>query len=141
MLILITGTAMSQTNAKPIPNRDSRGVYSSADVMPSFPGGDDALMKYLKKNLKYPVAAKTSNIQGKVFVAFVVNADGKVTDVTLLKKDKVGGGCDEEAIRIIQAMPAWTPGKLDGKNIPVQLNLPVQFKLDNGELLPDKSKK
>jgi protein TonB len=129
MFVLITGTAMSQTTPKPDAKQDANGVYQTAEVMPSYPGGNDALMKYLSTNLKYPENAKSSKIQGKVFVSFVVNSDGKVSNVKVLRG--ISGGCDEEAVRVVQAMPNWIPGKQKGNNVPVQFNLPIQFKLDN----------
>ncbi len=84
-------------------------------------------MKYLQDNLKYPVRAKELGIQGKVYLSFVVEKDGSVTDVALLRG--IGGGCDEEAIRAVKNMPKWIPGKQ--RNIPVRVrfNLPVNFKL------------
>ena len=85
------------------------------------------LYKYLAENIKYPQMAKESGIQGRVFVTFVVEKDGRVTDVRVLRG--IGGGCDEEAIRVVQNMPKWTPGKQRGKSVRVQYNLPVKFTL------------
>ena len=84
-------------------------------------------MKYLHNNMKYPLQAKELGIQGKVFLSFVVEKDGSVTDVSLLRG--IGGGCDEEAIRVVKNMPKWIPGKQ--RNIPVRVrfNLPVNFRL------------
>ena len=96
--------------------------------MPGFPGGDVARMKYLRDNMKYPQMARESGIQGKVFVTFVVEKDGKVTDVRVLRG--IGGGCDEEAIRVVKSMPKWNPGKQRGKPVRVQFNLPIIFKLN-----------
>ncbi len=95
--------------------------------MPAFPGGMDKLMKYLSDNIKYPSQARELGIQGKVFLSFVIEKDGSVTDVTLLRG--IGGGCDEEAIRVVKNMPNWIPGKQ--RNIPVRVrfNLPVNFRL------------
>jgi len=95
--------------------------------MPEFPGGEGALHQYLAENIKYPQMAKESGIQGRVFVTFVVERNGKVTDVKVLRG--IGGGCDEEAIRVVQNMPSWTPGKQRGKPVRVQFNLPVKFTL------------
>jgi periplasmic protein TonB len=102
-------------------------IFMVVESMPEYPGGEAALYKYLAENIKYPQMAKESGIQGRVFVTFVVERDGKVTDVRVLRG--IGGGCDEEAIRVVQGMPKWTPGKQRGKSVRVQYNLPVKFTL------------
>jgi protein TonB len=102
-------------------------IFMVVESMPEFPGGEPALYKYLAENIKYPQMAKESGIQGRVFVTFVVERDGSVTDVRVLRG--IGGGCDEEAIRVVQSMPRWTPGKQRGKSVRVQYNLPVKFTL------------
>ena len=106
---------------------ESEPIFVVVETMPSFPGGISELMKYFHKNIKYPALAKESGIQGIVFITFVVEKDGSVTDVCVLRG--IGGGCDEEAIRVVEGMPCWTPGKQ--RNIPVRVsfNLPVKFKL------------
>ena len=102
-------------------------IFVIVESMPAFPGGMDKLMKYLSDNIKYPSQARELGIQGKVFLSFVIEKDGSVTDVTLLRG--IGGGCDEEAIRVVKNMPNWIPGKQ--RNIPVRVrfNLPVNFRL------------
>jgi periplasmic protein TonB len=102
-------------------------IFMVVESMPEFPGGEPALYKFLAENIKYPQMAKESGIQGRVFVTFVVERDGKVSDVRVLRG--IGGGCDEEAIRVVQNMPKWTPGKQRGKSVRVQYNLPVKFTL------------
>ncbi len=102
-------------------------IFTIVEEMPSFPGGEAALMKYLSSNTKYPAIAKDANIQGTVFVTFVVDTDGKVKDVRVLRS--IGGGCDEEAVRVVQSMPAWKAGKQRGKSVKVQYNLPIRFTL------------
>jgi protein TonB len=102
-------------------------IFMVVESMPEFPGGESSLYKYLAENIKYPQMAKESGIQGRVFVTFVVERDGKVTDVRVLRG--IGGGCDEEAIRVVKGMPKWTPGKQRGKSVRVQYNLPVKFTL------------
>jgi protein TonB len=102
-------------------------IFMVVESMPEFPGGEAALYKYLGENIKYPQMAKESGIQGRVFVTFVVERNGSVTDVRVLRG--IGGGCDEEAIRVVQNMPKWTPGKQRGKSVRVQYNLPVKFTL------------
>lgn len=102
-------------------------IFMVVESMPEFPGGEAALYKFLAENIKYPQMAKESGIQGRVFVTFVVERDGKVTDVRVLRG--IGGGCDEEAIRVVKNMPKWAPGKQRGKSVRVQYNLPVKFTL------------
>ena len=102
-------------------------IFMVVESMPEFPGGEPALYKFLGENIKYPQMAKESGIQGRVFVTFVVERNGSVTDVRVLRG--IGGGCDEEAIRVVQSMPTWTPGKQRGKSVRVQYNLPVKFTL------------
>ena len=102
-------------------------IFMVVESMPEFPGGESALNRFLYENIKYPQMAKESGIQGRVFVTFVVERDGKVTDVRVLRG--IGGGCDEEAIRVVQNMPKWSPGKQRGKPVRVQFNLPIKFTL------------
>lgn len=103
-------------------------IFTVVEAMPDFPGGDAARIKYLNENIKYPQMARESGIQGRVFVTFVVEKDGAVTDVRVLRG--IGGGCDEEAIRVIKNMPKWKAGKQRGKPVRVQFNMPILFKLN-----------
>jgi protein TonB len=102
-------------------------VFLIVEEPPTFPGGDAALYKWLGENLKYPEEAKELGIQGRVFVSFVVEPDGTPSNVVV--KRGIGGGCDEEAIRIVKAMPKWSPGKQRGQPVRVQFNLPIKFTL------------
>ena len=102
-------------------------IFMVVESMPEFPGGEPELQKFLYQNIKYPQMAKESGIQGRVFVTFVVEKDGSVTDVRVLRG--IGGGCDEEAIRVVQKMPKWKAGKQRGKPVRVQFNLPIKFTL------------
>ncbi len=102
-------------------------IFMVVEESPSFPGGDEARIRFLQQNIKYPQMARESSIQGTVFVTFVVERDGSVTDVRVLRG--IGGGCDEEAIRVIKAMPKWQPGKQRGKPVRVQFNMPIKFTL------------
>lgn len=106
---------------------EEQQIFMVVESMPEFPGGEAALTKYLFDNIEYPQMAKESGIQGRVFVTFVVERDGNVTDVRVLRG--IGGGCDEEAIRVVKGMPNWTPGKQRGKPVRVQFNLPIKFTL------------
>lgn len=100
-------------------------IFTYVEQMPSFPGGDKELLNYLAKNIHYPVAARENGIEGKVLIVFVVNEDGSISDVTI-KRD-IGGGCGEEAARVVKNMPHWNAGKQNGNAVKVQFNLPVQF--------------
>jgi protein TonB len=102
-------------------------IFTVVESMPSFPGGDAARMKFLQENIKYPQMARESGIQGTVYVTFVVEPNGKVSDVRVLRG--IGGGCDEEAVRVIQSMPKWEAGKQRGKAVRVQFNMPIKFTL------------
>lgn len=102
-------------------------IFLVVEEMPSFPGGEGEMYKYIGKNIEYPRMAKESGISGRVFVTFVVEKDGSVTDVQVLRG--IGGGCDEEAIRVIKSMPSWKPGKQRGKPVRVQYRMPIKFTL------------
>ncbi|PLW93192.1 MAG: energy transducer TonB [Marinilabiliales bacterium] len=102
-------------------------IYQVVEDMPEFPGGEESLFKYLSSNIKYPVMAKESGIQGTVHLTFVVEADGSISNVRTLRG--IGGGCDEEAIRVVKSMPNWSPGNQQGRPVRVQFNLPVKFVL------------
>ncbi len=99
------------------------------DEMPEFPGGYSALMRFLAKNIKYPTMAVETGVQGRVYVSFVVEKDGSITDVKMSRG--IGGGCDEEAIRVVKLMPRWKPGKQHFMPVRVQYSLPVRFILQN----------
>lgn len=102
-------------------------VYMVVEDDPTFPGGRDSLYKFLAENIKYPQEAKDNNISGRVFVSFIVEPDGSITNPRLLRD--IGGGCGQEAIRVVKLMPRWKPGKNKGQTVRVQFNLPVNFTL------------
>jgi len=106
---------------------DEAEIFTVVESMPTFPGGMGALMKYLAQNIKYPPLAKESGIQGRVFINFVVEPNGSISNVKVLRG--IGGGCDEEAVRVVKSMPKWSPGKQRGKPVRVSYNLPVKFTL------------
>lgn len=103
-------------------------VFVAVEQEPQYPGGLDALRTFLNKNLNYPRSAASAGISGRVFVSFVVNTDGSLTDVHVLKG--IGFGCDEEATRVIMKMPNWRPGKQSGRAVRVKFNLPIAFTLE-----------
>ena len=114
---------MSKVDMKP----DKNGVYQIVEEMPQFPGGETKLMEHIAKNLTYPQEARDKGIEGRVFVAMVIEKDGSVSNVKVLRG--IGGGCDEEAVRVISALPKWKPGKINGEPVRVSYQIPINFKL------------
>ena len=102
-------------------------VFDVVEQMPSFKGGDAALMEWLSKNIKYPVVAEENGIQGRVVATFVVERDGSITDVKIVKS--VDPSLDKEAVRVLKAMPKWIPGKQNGQAVRVKYTVPVTFRL------------
>ncbi len=102
-------------------------IFKVVEVMPVFPGGEKKLMSYLGNNIKYPEKAKKDGVKGRVFITFVVEKDGRIDNVELLRG--IGSGCDEEAMRVIKSMPKWSPGMTNGEPVRVQYNLPIKFAL------------
>lgn len=104
-------------------------IFTIVEDKPTFPGGDGAMYKYLGKSIDYPSQARRMGIEGRVFVQFIVDKDGSIKEVQAIKG--IGAGCDEEAVRVIKAMPSWKPGKQRGRPVKVRMVLPVFFKLNN----------
>lgn len=102
-------------------------VFDVVEVMPSFPGGNGALMSYLSSNVKYPVVAQENGVQGRVIVSFVVERDGSISDVKVVRS--VDPSLDREAARVVKSMPKWNPGKQNGSAVRVKYNVPVSFRL------------
>ena len=105
-----------------------KDVYKVVDKMPEYPGGNQAMSRFMAENIKYPQEAKTKGVTGVVFVAFIIEKDGSVSNVSVLRG--VGAGCNEEAMRVVSKMPKWKPGENKGKPVRVEYNLPVKFKLN-----------
>ncbi|MBO5748317.1 MAG: energy transducer TonB [Muribaculaceae bacterium] len=101
-------------------------IYTTVDVMPEFPGGSAALMKWLASNVRYPQVAQENGISGRVIVKLVVEKDGSVSDVTVIRG--VDKDLDREAMRVVRAMPKWQPGKNNGQAVRCYYNLPVTFR-------------
>ena len=112
--------APAQSQTKPVES-------SAADVLPEYPGGFDAQMMFLIKNIKYPAEAIKDGIEGKVVVRFTVKSDGSISDVSVDKP--INKALDDEAIRVVKSMPKWTPGRKDGRAVDVSMALPITFKL------------
>ncbi len=102
-------------------------IFKVVEVMPEFPGGAAKMMEYIQKNMKYPMMARESDIQGRVFVNFVVEPDGSISNVAVIRG--IGGGCDEEAVRVVESMPKWNPGKQRGTAVRCAFTVPIIFKL------------
>jgi TonB family protein len=113
-------------------------VYTVVENQPNFPGGMEQLGKYLSDNLKYPAAAERANVEGRVFVSFIVTTTGEVKNVRILKG--IGFGADEEATRVVAAMPRWKPGSQDGVPVNVQYNLPINFALRENDSAAGKNR-
>ena len=116
-------TAGSTTKAPPAPT-----IFLTAEIMPEFLGGQEALQRYMQKNLRYPSLALRNNIEGKVYISFTVMADGSVADVQVLKG--LGYGTDEEAARVVKNMPAWKPGQQNKHAVSVRYTMPITFRYE-----------
>ena len=108
---------------------DEPEVYMIVDEMPEFPGGDKELYQFIADNVKYPAEAKEKGIKGRVFVNFIVEPDGSVSDIKVLRG--IGSGCDEEAVRVVESMPKFKPGIQYGEAVRVSYTVPVNFRLED----------
>lgn len=106
---------------------DNDETFMVVEKMPEFPGGISALQAFLAKNIQFPAAAAETDVQGTVYVYFVVEKDGSISNIRILRG--IGAGCDEEAERVISMLPKWKPGEQRGKPVKVSYNIPVIFKL------------
>lgn len=122
-----SGPVMAGPPAPTQEEGDEGEVFEVVEQQPAFPGGMDKLMQWLSKNLKYPASAQENGTQGRVVVQFVVNKDGSIVEPKVVKS--VDPALDKEAIRVVSAMPHWTPGKQRGKAVRVRFTLPVTFRL------------
>ncbi len=103
-------------------------VWEIPEVMPSFPGGLEALYEFLGSEIQYPDLAKDAGVQGRVYVGFIVGKDGELRDIKILRG--IGAGCDKEALRVLGRMPNWTPGKQGGMTVDVQYSIPINYVLN-----------
>ena len=122
MLTMLFGFSITEAQAQ---GKDK--VYDIVEVMPQYPGGMPELMQYLAKNIKYPIQAQKKGIEGRVTVRFIVEKDGSISNVTVVRH--IHPLLDKEAVRVIKAMPKWSPGMLNGKPVRVKFNIPVAFRL------------
>lgn len=128
LFLLLTQCLFSQVVEEEMPSKTEKAIFTYVENMPMFPGGEPALLKYLSSNLNYPEDARYKKNQGLVILKFVVNTDGSLSDIEVLRSVK--GGCDEEAIRVVKTMPKWIPGKEKGEIVNVYYTLPIKFKIE-----------
>lgn len=127
IVLMLRVSAQQGPSMMPAPPTANGQIFSFVEQMPEFPGGDNELMKFIGANVKYPNMERDNDIQGKVIVRFVVDEEGKVTDATVLRG--VSPGLDKEALRVVNMLPNFKPGKQQGKPVKVYYNLPLVFKL------------
>lgn len=128
LLLFFSKVVCAQNNP---PSAVEEKTYDIFDITkaPAFPGGEQAMLKYFAENIRYPALARENDIQGSVVLDFVVNKDGTVGDVRVIKD--IGGGCGKESVRVVKAMPRWSPGEANGQPVKVRYTLPVRFRLDD----------
>ncbi|MDP4290331.1 MAG: TonB family protein [Bacteroidota bacterium] len=120
------GTDIAEVQKKVVIEEEEKPLLV-VEQNPEFQGGYDAMLKFLHDKMQYPTLAQESGIQGTVFVQFVVSKTGKISNVKVLRG--IGGGCDEEAVRVVREMPNWIPGRQNGQAVPVMFQIPVKFQL------------
>ncbi len=133
LVLSAQNTAEDNTALPPVPMDEAaqEETFVIVEQMPEFPGGQAALMKYLSSNIKYPDECRKMGIEGKVYVKFVVDKTGSITDTKLLRGVPDGKLLENEAIRVIKTMPKWNPGNQSGKPVSVYFTLPISFKLNS----------
>jgi protein TonB len=118
---------VGNSDVKQVVEENPNQIFTAVEQAPTFPGGDGAFGKYLGKNIRYPAIARENNVQGRVVLTFVVERDGSLTDIKVLRS--LGSGTDEEAVRVLKASPKWKPGIQNGRPVRVQYSIPVNFTL------------
>jgi protein TonB len=122
---------VGNSDVKQVVEENPNQIFTAVEQQPTFPGGDGGFNKYLSKSIRYPAIARENNVQGRVILTFVVEKDGSLTDIKVLRS--LGSGCDEEAIRALKASPKWKPGIQNGRPVRVQYSVPVSFALASEE--------
>ena len=125
LMLFALGGSLAAQNATV--EKDNDECIFEYEIDPEFPGGMDSLYAYLCRNVSYPAEARDSNITGKVYVSFVVDKDGSISNVRILRD--IGGGCGAAVVEAVKAMPKWKPGRVGGKPVRIAFNLPVNFTL------------
>lgn len=118
---------VGNSDVKQVVEENPNQIFTAVEQAPAFPGGDAAFGKYLSKNIRYPAVARENNVQGRVILTFVVERDGSLTDIKVVRG--IGSGCDEEAVRVLKSSPKWKPGIQNGRPVRVQYSIPVNFAL------------
>jgi protein TonB len=124
--ICFCGSSYAQTEKTVLVSEENERVFTKVEQQPQYPGGWEAMRKFIKKNLKYPKPALRNKIEGTIYVQFIVEKDGRVSSVTTLRG--ISSDCDREGERVVSMMPKWTPGKNEGEYVPVRFVLPIEFK-------------
>ncbi len=124
-LVVISTPGDGPKNANVVEDNNSVYVFEALEVQPTFPGGMDKFYSYLAKAIRYPTIAQEQGIQGKVFLSFIIEKNGSLTDIKVERK--LGYGTDEEAVRVLKASPRWIPGIQNGKFVRVKYNIPISF--------------
>ncbi len=127
LLLVCVFTCMSLSVLAQDTTKHQPAIFTYVEQMPSFPGD---MYAYIGQNIRYPELARKNNIEGRVILNFVVNEEGLISDVKVIRG--IGGGCEEEAVRVVEGMPKWRPGKQNKKPVSVYFTLPIAFKLDTG---------
>lgn len=118
--------AQDKQNGNAVQGKDAEYAFEQLEVKPEYPNGNEGLGKYLSENIKYPKKALKNGVSGKVFVQFVIDKTGKVTNVVAVRG--VEKSLDKEAVRVIKSMPKWKPGMKDGQPVKVKYTIPINFK-------------
>ncbi|MBC7411529.1 MAG: energy transducer TonB [Bacteroidia bacterium] len=126
LAIILNCVALHATQAQD----NAPQIFTVVEQMPEYVGGEDAMHQFISSSLKYPTAEKNKNITGTVYVTMVINVDGSLSNISVLRGVKNGTGLDNEALRVIKAMPKWNAGMHNGKPSAVQYNLPIRFSLN-----------
>ena len=127
MLLMAECCLMTANAQKTVVSQTNQKVFDTVEQMPEYPGGMQAMIAFLQTNMKYPEDAAKQKVEGRVMVQFIVETDGSISDVHVAKQ--VFPSLDAEAIRVVQAMPKWTPGKEKGNVVRVKYNLPIVFRM------------
>ncbi len=127
-LILFTFNASAQEDIAPYPVDAYPEITTGEEKEPEFPGGQMAMQRFISENVEYPKSAKKNKEEGKVFVQFIIEGDGSLFDIKVVRG--VSEALDNEAIRVVKLMPKWSPGESHGKVVRVKYTLPISFRLD-----------
>lgn len=129
LLLLLSIFSTGILFAQKTKSKNNDAPLTIVEQMPSYKGGEAAMMKFIQKNVKYPEVERNAGITGTCYITFVVERNGKISNIQVLRGVAGGKGCDKEAVRVISKMPRWNPGKQNGKLVRVQFNLPIKYSL------------